>query len=86
MGCITSRGNWQPWPKKGGDVIEWVDVTVNTSTGTTTVNKPIITQGWIWPGMESHGGGNDKVDSNYMQNDASQAQENNIRAMEDKGG
>jgi hypothetical protein len=85
MGCITSRGNWQPWPKRVGDVVDEIEVIVDTANGPVTVKKPIMTPRWLWPGMENGGGGNEKVDSDYMRNHASQAQENNIRAMEDRG-
>lgn len=89
MGCITSRDRWPPWPKKGRDVIEEVEVTVITPKGNKiTVKKPICTTERVWPGMLSGGGGggNERVDANYMCNDASAAQENSIRAMEDNGG
>lgn len=86
MGCITSREKWPPWPKPGRDVIEWINVTVATSTGPATVKAPIVTQGWFWPCMVGNGGGdNEKVNAAYMCHDASQAQENCIRAMEDRG-
>lgn len=89
MGCITSRDSWPPWPKQGRDVIEEITVTVITPKGNTiTVKRLICTPELIWPDMLSGGGGggNERVAANYMRNDASAAQENSIRAMEDRGG
>ena len=70
MGCITSRP-WPPEPRKR--------IVVREDDGVPVTDYVID-----WPGINSGGGVNERVNDKYKEEDASQAQQDAIRHLEGK--